>query len=255
MMSRRRMIAVPSLALVAAGVAGFMTLPLTTPRLAHHRTELKHLRAWLRGAEFVTDRGVVLQAHHSDCGAAALKTVLATRGIERSLSDLEIALDTTARGTSLLNLRQTAERAGVPGRSWILNRETLAEVPLPAIALINHDHFVVIRRFVRAGVLEVDDPAFGRLHWPIKSFAHSWSGETLVFDPGWKPQPLARISFAAALRAQTMEGGTDANEEGCMAGFIVGSGGDHCSKRDSGCAVDARVDDSRGSAGARRAVV
>lgn len=198
MTTRRRALAFAALSIVVAAIVGWITLPLTTGRLSNHRGEVKQFRAWLRGARFITDRGVVLQAHYSDCGAAALKTILATRGIDRSLGELEVALHTTERGTTLLNLRRTAAGAGIAGRSWLLDRDALAQAPLPAIALINHDHFVVIRRFVRAGVLEVDDPAFGRLHWPVKSFAKSWSGETLVFDPDWTPQPFTRNPFAAA---------------------------------------------------------
>jgi ABC-type bacteriocin/lantibiotic exporter with double-glycine peptidase domain len=63
----------------------------------------------------------------------------------------------------------------------------LGYLPLKAIAFVGGDHFVVIQRFVAPDVLEVDDPALGRLFWPVRAFKKAWSGETLVFDPAWTP--------------------------------------------------------------------
>jgi ABC-type bacteriocin/lantibiotic exporter with double-glycine peptidase domain len=60
-------------------------------------------------------------------------------------------------------------------------------MPLPAIASVNGDHFVVVRRVAADGVLEVDDPAIGRLHWPLAAFRRAWAGLVLVFDPAWVP--------------------------------------------------------------------
>jgi predicted double-glycine peptidase len=82
-----------------------------------------------------------------------------------------------------------AAGSGLPGRSWVLAPEDLADVPLPAIAYVRRSHFVVIRRFAAPQVLEVDDPALGRLRWPVHAFRRIWSGETLIFDPAWAPAP------------------------------------------------------------------
>ena len=90
------------------------------------------------------------------------------------------------------NLRTTAERAGVPARSWRLRASDISSVPLPVIAWVGGNHFVVIRRRLAASQLEIDDPAVGRLIWPIQSFVRSWSGETLVFRAKWAP-PTAQV--------------------------------------------------------------
>ena len=141
----------------------------------------------MRGARFVGTAGVELQERGNDCGPACLKAVLAGRGIERSLPYLRLASGTTPLGTSMHRLRVTAGRLGVDARSWTIRDGDLAVLPLPAIAFVNGDHFVVVRRFAAEGVLEVDDPAVGRLHWPLRSFRRAWAGHVLVFDPAWVP--------------------------------------------------------------------
>jgi hypothetical protein len=168
--------------------AGFQILPASVTRLSQGRDWIKAMRAARRGATLVPGHGTVLQSHGNDCAAACLKMVLAAHGMECSLEDLNSRLGATPRGVSMLNLRLVAANLGLPARSWVLGRSDLARVPVPAIAFISGDHFVVFRRLVAPDVLEVDDPALGRLRWPVQSFRKVWKGETLVFNPGWVPR-------------------------------------------------------------------
>jgi ABC-type bacteriocin/lantibiotic exporter with double-glycine peptidase domain len=172
---------------IAIPAASFPAAPSIVPYVKRHRAVIKSLRARLRGAYFVGEEGVVLQAHHNDCGAATLAMVLAAHGIHRDLTDLYHDLRTTEKGTSLLDLRLVSTRAGLPARSWSLSAEDLGQAPLPAIAFVSGNHFVVIRRFLDSDVMEVDDPGLGRLRWPLESFCRVWSGEVLVFDSNWTP--------------------------------------------------------------------
>jgi len=184
---KRRIYALSGLFGLAVLAAGFCALPLSVPHLKEHRDWIKAARAKMRGASFAGEAGTVLQTRSNDCGAACLKMVLAAHGIERSLSDLTLELGTTPRGTSMLDLRLAATRLGLPARSWAIRDVDLGKLPLPAIAFIHGDHFVVIRGFVAPDVLEVDDPALGRLQWPVRSFRKEWPGRILVFDPAWIP--------------------------------------------------------------------
>lgn len=168
-------------------VAGGHALPLAVPKLREHGDLLRSARAGLRGARLVREARIVLQQRASDCGAACLKMILTDHGIERSLSDLARAAETTADGASLRDLRMVAEGEGLRARSWVIRGDDLLRVPLPAIAFINGNHFVVVRRVVGRGLLEVDDPALGRLWWPFQCFRKAWSGQLLVFDPSWTP--------------------------------------------------------------------
>jgi hypothetical protein len=168
-------------------IAAYFLIPHSAPFLGQHYDMGKRVRAWKIGAQFVTDKGVVLQSSSNDCGPASLKMILAARGIECSMMDLAAELHLTAKGTSMLNLRLASIRRGLPARSWALHPDDLRRIPLPAIAFVNNHHFVVIRRFVTPELLEVDDPALGRLRWPERAFRKIWSGKMLVFDPGWTP--------------------------------------------------------------------
>jgi ABC-type bacteriocin/lantibiotic exporter with double-glycine peptidase domain len=113
--------------------------------------------------------------------------VLAEHGINREIGDLVAELRTTDRGTSLLDMRLVSTKVGLPARSWRLGELDLCGAPLPAIAFVYGDHFVVIRQLVAPDLLEVDDPALGRLRWPVASFCKVWSGEILIFDSAWSP--------------------------------------------------------------------
>ncbi len=185
--SRRRIRAFCGLLGVAGVLAGYCSLPLSVQFLRDHPGFVKRVRARMLGARFLTDDGVVLQSERNDCGVASLKMILAAHGVERSLASLASELPLTARGTSMLALRQASIRLGVPARSWAICPEDLRRIPLPAIAFVHGDHFVVIRSLIAPDLLEVDDPALGRLRWPTSKFRKVWSGETLVFDPAWAP--------------------------------------------------------------------
>jgi len=190
--TKRRAASAALAAIGLLGIGGIVGLPRSLDYLRDHPEASKAIRARFQGAKYLGADGVVLQQHMSDCGAACLKMVLASRGIERELAVLELAAKTTAAGATMLNLRRAAEQHGVPARAWSLTPEDLARAPLPAIAFFGGDHYVVVRTFIEDGVLEVDDPAIGKLRYPMRVFRRKWSGETLVFDPSWTPHPKSR---------------------------------------------------------------
>jgi len=183
---RRLRVLIGLIAFALLGV-GLWALPLAATHLRGHQSWVRSARATMRGALFVGKAGVVLQMRGNDCGAACLKMVLSAHGIKCSLPHLARQLETTPRGASMLSLRLVAIRLGLPARSWVISDADLGRAPLPMIAFIRQNHFVVIRRLVAPEVLEVDDPAVGRLQWPLHSFRRSWRGEALVFDPAWSP--------------------------------------------------------------------
>ncbi|MBN2339644.1 MAG: hypothetical protein JXP48_14050 [Acidobacteria bacterium] len=178
-----------SACIALAALAAVSGLSAASSCLLERPDLVKRVRAWSAGATLVAADAAVMQTRRNDCGPAALKMVLDAHGIERPLPALSAEVGLTGRGTSLGRLRAAAAGLGLPARSWLLGAEDLADVPLPAIAYIRRSHFVVIRRFAAPQVLEVDDPALGRLRWPVHAFRRIWSGETLIFDPAWAPAP------------------------------------------------------------------
>ena len=184
---KRRIIAFCGLMGVFGLSAAFYNLPLLFTFPERHQEVLKQLRAWTMGARFVTDKKVILQSSNNDCGLASLKTILTAYGVDPKLLDRSSHLRLTPKGTSMLDLRNVSVKLGLRAKSWFIHPEDLPLVPLPAIAFVNKNHFVVLRKFVTPEVLEVDDPALGRIRWRSRSFKKAWSGEMLVFDPDWTP--------------------------------------------------------------------
>jgi predicted double-glycine peptidase len=184
---RKRIFALLGLTGIIGLSAAYFLLPWLLLFLEQNRQVIKQLRAWTMGARFVTDKGVVLQSTTNDCGPASLKTILASYGIDPSVSNLSPHLRLPPNGISMLDLREISMKLGLEAKSWFIHPKDLPSVPLPAIAFVNKNHFVVVRRFIAPDVLEVDDPALGRIQWPSRAFEKVWSGEMLVFDPAWTP--------------------------------------------------------------------
>ena len=147
---------------------------------------------------------IVRQQRRSDCGPAALKMVLDHWGIEgTTLAELEVATGTGPNGTSLLALKKAAARRGVAGQGLRLPVHRLRDVPLPAIAHVHGDHFVVIRSV--EGEFVIDDPSLGRLRMSPRVFARSWDGVVLAFS-GPSPIPRAVRKPPVSPVTATLEG-------------------------------------------------
>jgi predicted double-glycine peptidase len=197
---RRRRLAGCGLLMLTASLIGSAMLPFSARYLSNLSGVGKSFRARCKGARFIGDDQVQLQRAYNHCGAAALQMILASHGIDRSVEELLQQLRMTPAGTSLLDLRLAATEAGVPARSWALSDSHLRQLPMPAIAFVGGNHFVVIRRMLDPRTLEVDDPAIGRLRWPIAAFCRYWKGETLVFSSGWTPMhslPASRRNISS----------------------------------------------------------
>ncbi len=142
---------------------------------------------------------VVRQQNRTDCGPAALKMVLDHWGVgDSTLAELEAATGTGPDGTSLLAIKRAAERRGVTSQGFHLPIDRLGEIPLPAIAHVHGDHFVVIR--TAGDELVVDDPSIGRLRMSPRTFDRSWDGIVLAFTGG--PSPISRTAGTPSVSPQ-----------------------------------------------------
>ncbi len=182
---------------VAAGTALGMffivaicaALGVRTVQQHHLQRQVSHaISALAEGAIYGGDGTTIMQQQRNDCGIAALLTVLQTRGVQENLDSLRTEIKLSQQGASLLQLRKVAEAHGVRAVSWSLTMSDLRDAPLPAILFVHGDHFVVLVRFVNPFLVEIHDPALGRLYVPTVSLEHSWSGECLIFDDNWSPK-------------------------------------------------------------------
>jgi ATP-binding cassette subfamily B protein len=120
------------------------------------------------------------QREQMDCGAACLRTVHAHFGQEMGYREARQLARVSRYGTSLLDLREAAERlgyvaAGVEAKTW----DALEAVHLPAIAHVDKNHFVVVWRVSSRGV-QISDPALGKVRMPKDEFMARYGGFLLL---------------------------------------------------------------------------
>jgi predicted double-glycine peptidase len=157
----------------AAGLAGSVLLtrnPQARP----------HLVALLRGGRYLGRVGVVFQERANDCGAAALKMVFDHYGLVRPLEAWQREAIDRPEGSSMLRLLEVARKWGLRAEGWRVTPADLDTIPLPAIALLNRHHYVVVEARAGAGQLIYADPALGRVKMDRRLFLRRSQGEMLL---------------------------------------------------------------------------
>ncbi|MFD9126511.1 peptidase domain-containing ABC transporter, partial [Kitasatospora sp. NPDC059571] len=133
---------------------------------------------------------VCFQTQVSDCGPAALVTVLRHHGVDVSLDEVRSRADSGRNGASARTLLEIAREHGVKGRGVRADLDALKRLRPGAILFWNFSHFVVLEGAGKEYV-DVVDPAYGRRRLSMASVAESFTGVALEFDP-----PLERGSAA-----------------------------------------------------------
>jgi len=148
--------------------------------LATQDSARRHLAAWLKGARYEGLEDVALQTHNMNCGPSALKMVLDSLGVKRTLAEIEDAITIDERGSSLFDLMTYAQNQGLRAEAWQLNVDDLQDKKLPAIVFVYQDHFAVLDRITPQGEVQLRDPAIGQLRMNKDAFEKIWNGETLL---------------------------------------------------------------------------
>ncbi len=129
----------------------------------------------------------VKQRDITDCGAACIASVAAHYQLKLPVSRIRQYAGTDKRGTNVLGMIEAAERLGFQAKGAKGPIESLAKIPLPAIAHVivknGLHHFVVIYK-VTAKYITLMDPADGLVHKkPIADFAKEWTGVIILLLP------------------------------------------------------------------------
>ena len=121
------------------------------------------------------------QIDEMDCGAASLAMVCRYFGRTVSLAHIRQIVHTATDGTSLKAICSGAEALGLAARSVKASKANLSQMPLPAIAHWEGNHWLVLynvdKRWVR-----VADPATGLQRIRRQEFETKWSGYAALFD-------------------------------------------------------------------------
>jgi ATP-binding cassette subfamily B protein len=139
----------------------------------------------------------VFQVDEMDCGAAALAMVCRHFGRNVSIARIRQLCHTSTDGTSLRGLCAAAEELGLAARSVKASRQNLSEMPLPAIAHWEGNHWLILYD-VDATHVRVADPAIGLRRLPRPEFETKWTGYAALFDytAAFARAPEARPSVA-----------------------------------------------------------
>ncbi|HBH06510.1 MAG TPA: ABC transporter ATP-binding protein [Flavobacteriales bacterium] len=120
------------------------------------------------------------QPDAKDCGPTCLRIIARYYGRKISVEKLRDYSETTREGSSLKGLSDAAERLGFRSLGIKTDFQQLKEeVPLPAIAHWEGDHFVVIYK-IKRGAVYVSDPGHGLLTYTEAEFIQNWIGQNAL---------------------------------------------------------------------------
>ena len=144
----------------------------------------------------------ILQLEAAECGAASLAMVLGYHGRFAPLDELRILCGVSRDGSKASSLLRAGRVLGLEAKGLKAEPEHLADLPLPMIAFVNFNHFLVVEAIDEEHVW-VNDPAYGRRRETRAEFSDSFTGVVLTFVPG--PDFVkgdSRPSLAASLAAR-----------------------------------------------------
>lgn len=125
----------------------------------------------------------VLQSTETECGLAALSTLMSHYGYETTIQEMRQYANPGRSGLNLAQLRSIAKAQGFDVKLLgVKSFAQLADFPVPALAFWENSHYVVISR-IRRGKIEIIDPAVGKVVVDPDEFATSFSGVLLTTSP------------------------------------------------------------------------
>ncbi|MBW0179369.1 peptidase domain-containing ABC transporter [Sediminibacterium sp.] len=129
----------------------------------------------------------IQQRDITDCGAACLASVAIHYNLQLPVSRIRQYSGTDKQGTNVLGLIEAAERLGFQIKAAKGQLESLAKIPLPAIAHVvlknGLHHYVVIYKVIKKYITYMDpgDGAFHKVTFP--KFKEIWSGVIVLLVP------------------------------------------------------------------------
>lgn len=140
------------------------------------------------------------QAAASECGLACLAMVASFHGRHTDLATLRREYPVSLKGATLATVMEIAARLGLTGRPLRLEIEHLRSLRVPAILHWDMNHFVVLRRAGRSGLI-LHDPACGARRCSLAEASKRFTGVALeltpdeTFRPRRAPPKLSLFDF------------------------------------------------------------
>lgn len=137
------------------------------------------------------------QMEVTECGAASLSMVLAYHGHHAPLPEVRQACGVSRNGANAKSIVQAARAYGLDAKgAKLTDLSQLSQLPLPAILHWDFNHFLVLERLTKRGLVVVD-PASGRRTFGLEEVGRRFTGVALVLQPtdAFKPRPRSRPSL------------------------------------------------------------
>ena len=144
---------------------------------------------------------MILQTEASECGLASLAMIASYFGYEADLADLRRRYGFSLKGATLKDLVHIADQLGFATRPLRLDIDDLPRLRTPCVLHWDLNHFVVLVRVDRAGVV-IHDPAIGMRQVRHAELSRRFTGVALELYPTDRFEPATappRVRFRRLL--------------------------------------------------------
>ena len=125
---------------------------------------------------------VILQNEAAECALACLAMVAASHGLRTDLPTLRQRFNLSLKGATMVDLATMARTLKLQTRAVRAEPEQLEQLPLPAILHWDFNHFVVLVKVGRDGVL-IHDPAQGARWVKWARLSRHFTGAAMELTP------------------------------------------------------------------------
>lgn len=144
---------------------------------------------------------MMLQTETAECGLACLAMVASFHGHDVDLAGLRRRLSTSLKGANLARVMEMAGQLGFTCRAVKLDLEKLPRLRTPCILHWDLNHFVVLKRADKRGIV-VHDPARGVRKLRLREASEHFTGVALELAPAADFAPISERQ-TISLRALT----------------------------------------------------
>jgi ATP-binding cassette, subfamily B, bacterial CvaB/MchF/RaxB len=158
---------------------------------------MKFLDRMLQASVIIQGRTpLILQTETAECGLACLAMIAGRYGHRVDLPAMRRRYSLSLRGTTLHDLVRFASNVRLATRALRAELPHLRRLRLPCILHWDHNHFVVLTRVRRGGIV-IHDPAVGRRYVPIQEVNRRFTGIVLEV---WPAKGFAKKTERVRLR-------------------------------------------------------